>query len=283
MGLLNNLLICIRKTREQREFDDQIRKNGLKIAVEQCIKDINDTITSREIAIKFVLQELDFAHKENILPKEFISNSGFHPLEYKDALDKFKENESQLLNIQTIFDNFLKKIRDKEVANISIEILGQIMYRWKIGRYSSGEERVSKPIKEEIFAEQEKVIEEIEEPKPNRYSSNRVNELMEEYSDIIGDIIMGVENPEKESRMDTFKNHISQAGIEGESDHAIVLCCFYQHKEPYNALLPIKISEMNEVSLNFFRSIVKGFSKQGFSQEFLDYTEENREHVHLLT
>ena len=289
MGLVTKLFASISVTKEEREFNAQVRRDGLEIAINRCLQEINQTIPSKELAIKFVLQELDFAQKEEILPLNFIFNSGFHQLEYQDATGRFKESEEELLKIQTISDNFLKNIKnEKEIIYTLTKIIEAIMYRWEIGKYAParGEneekiEEINEP-KVENYEEKNVIIEEIEEPKPIEYDSDRVNHLMEEYSDIIGDIITGIANPKEESRIEEFKEHISKASLEGQSDHAVVLSCFYQHKEPYNTMLPIKASEMNSNSLSFLRSILKGFAKQGFSEPFLDYAEENQEEIYSL-
>jgi hypothetical protein len=304
MELFTYLIACIKATKEERRFNEELRKEGLKIAISRCAQEINKTIHSKEVAIKFVLQELDFAQKEEIFPKEFILNSGFHKLEYEDALNRFQESKVELFKIQTLFDDFLRKIKkEKEMVTVSINILEQIMQNWEIGKYSlaRGESEYMKPkispepieIPEEKIEipteniettppKEERVEKEIEEPKPIQYDSKRVNQLMEEYSDIIGDIIMGVTNPNEEHRIEEFKEHISRAGVEGESPHALVLGCFYEHKEPYNTQLPIKMSEMSGTSLKFFMSILEGFAKQGYSQPFLVYMEKYRDDFNLL-
>jgi hypothetical protein len=272
MGLLMDLLACIKATKEEREFNKQLRKDGLKIAIKQYIEEINKRIPSKEIAIKFVLQELDFAQKEDILPLEFILNSGFHQLEYKDALDRFQENKIELLQIQTILDNFLRRVKnEKEIADISIEIIEQTMQRWEIGKYSRArgkekEEEVETPIEKSV-----------KKPDIIEYDNNRINEIMEEYSDIIGDIIIGTKNPEEEIRIKAFKEHISKATLEGHNPYALVLNCFYEHPEP-----SIPISEMDDNALKFLRTILKGFSKQGFSESFLDYMDKYKEEINLL-
>ncbi len=290
MGLLNNLLACIWVTKEEREFNAQVRRDGLEIAVNRFLEEINENIPSKELAIKFLLQELDFAQKEEVLPIDFILNSGFHPLEYQDALNRFKENEAELVAIQRVSDNFLKNIKnEEEIVEISTKLIESIMYHWGVGKYAParGESDEYKDVVSQIeeveeHIEEEKIIEKIEEPKPIQYDSNRVNHLMEEYSDIIGDIITGTPNPKEERRVEEFKEHISKASLEGESDHAVVLGCFYEHKEPYNAHLPIKVKEMSDISVNFLRSILKGFEKQGFSETFLLYSEENRDEINRL-
>jgi hypothetical protein len=289
MRLVSKIFSSISVTKEEREFNAQVRKDGLEIAVNRCIQEINQAIPSKELAIKFVLQELDFAQKEEILPLNFILNSGFHQLEYQDALNRFKESESELIKIQTISDNFLKNIKnDKEIIYTLTKIIETIMDKWEIGKYAPAREE-SQEITEEISEpkveynkEEDIIIENIEEPKPIQYDSDRVNHLMEEYSDIIGDIITGTANPTEEKRIEEFKEHISSASIEGHSDHAVVLSCFYHHKEPYDTLLPIKTNQMSSNSLNFFKSILKGFAKQGFSEPFLEYEEENREDIYNL-
>ena len=285
MGLLTHLFSYIKEIKERDEFNKQLREDGLKIAIDRCIKEINKSIFSKEIAIKFVLQELDFAQKEKTLPPEFISGSGFHQLEYQDAINRFKEDASQLVTAQNLFDKLLRKIKnEEEMIKTSIDILEKTMLQWEIGKYSpartENQEQESKT-KENHQSDISK--EEIKEPKPIQYDSKRVNHLMEEYSDIIGDIITGRENSNEEERIKEFKEHISLASIEGHSHHAVVLSCFYKHKEPYKSKSPIKVSEMSEISLNFLRSILKGFSQQGFSQVFLKYAEENSKEIYDLT
>ena len=318
MDLLSNLFNCIWQTKEQREFNAKVREYGLKIAINDSLKAIHESISSKEIAIKFILQELDFANQENTLEQEFIKSSGFHPLEYENTLLRFKENEEELLKTQNIFDTLLKNmLNEEEITDTSITIIEGIMSKWEIGKYATAreeheiemevetviqkEEQKEEKIQEEIIespikveeantpepiVENEPVIEKFEEPKepqPIQYDSKRVNALMEEYSDIIGDIITGKANEKEEKRIKEFKEHISKASIEGESDHALVLSCFYEHEEPYNETLPIPATEMNGASLNFLQSILKGFEKQGFSEVFLDYAEENREVVYNIS
>ena len=304
MGLLTYLLTCIQATKEEREFNEQLRKSGLKIAVKECSDKINKMIPSPDIAIKFILQELDFSHKEDVFSQEFMLNSGFDKLEYEGALEMFQENKTQLLEIQTIFDNFLRKIKnEKEMISISMHILETVMYKWKIGKHSTEKQKKQKEKyrqqEEEKYKQQQEeekgTIEEEnkilyeqqiaqEPPKVlHQYSQKKVNALMEEYSDIIGDIIIGTNNLKEKSRIEEFKEHISRAGVEGKSSHAIVLSCFYEHKEPYNAQLPIPINQMDATSVKFFMSILKGFSKQGFSQSFLNYMDKYQEEFNLLT
>jgi len=294
MDLLSNLFNCIWQTKEQREFNAKVREYGLKIAINDSLKAIHESISSKEIAIKFILQELDFANKENTLEQKFIRSSGFHPLEYENTLLRFKENEEELLKTQNIFDTLLKNmLNEEEITNTSITIIEGIMSKWEIGKYAlareESEEKIEKEIEIPISPEplDEPIIEEVEEPiqtkKSIQYDSKRVNALMEEYSDIIGDIITGKANEKEEKRIKEFKEHISKASIEGESDHALVLSCFYEHEEPYNETLPIPATEMNGASLNFLQSILKGFEKQGFSEVFLDYAEENREVVYNIS
>ena len=173
-----------------------------------------------------------------------------------------EENEEA---IETIQEEEPKEEINQEITEAPIEI------------------EESPPPTPEPIEEEKPVIEKIEEPKepqPIYYDSQRVNALMEEYNDIIGDIITGKPNEKEKKRIEEFKEHISKASIEGVSDHAIVLSCFYEHKEPYKQTLPIKASEMNENSLKFLQNILKGFEQQGFSDAFLVYEKENREDIY---
>ena len=273
MERLFSLLTCFRTTKEEREFNKELRDKGLEIAIEQCLNKINQLISSEEIARKFILQELDFAQKEELLPQNFIINSGFNPVEYEGALEEFSENKEELLNLQILLENLLNKITQKEeIIYISIKVIDQVMKEWKIGKYKqiNDEKKIEKAVQEEIPSA---VI---------QYDVQKVNELMEEYSDIIGDIIMGTTTPNEEERTEDFKNHISQAGIEGKSPHALILSCFYEHKKPYNQQLPISINQLDETALSFLKSILKGFSSQGFSPAFITYKENHPHEIYNL-
>jgi hypothetical protein len=298
MERISNIINCIWQTTEQREFNEKVRQAGLKIAIENSLNEIHKNISSKEIAMKFILQELELAHQENTLPQEFISNSGFHPLEYENTLNRFKESETELLKPQNIFDTLLRNIqKEKDVTHASIKIIEDVMSKWQLGKYSkvkeekkkeiNTKEKINKEVEETVTTEtpitpqaknQEAKKEKI--PQPILYDNKRVNHLMEEYSDIIGDIITGNPNEKEAKRIEEFKKHISQASIEGESSHAIVLSCFYEHQEPYNAMLPIKATEMNQASLSFLQNILKGFAQQGFSDTFLAYEKENKEGIY---
>ena len=67
MDLLSNLFNCIWQTKEQREFNAKIRAYGLKTVLNHFLEEIHESISSKEMAIKFILQELDFANQENTL------------------------------------------------------------------------------------------------------------------------------------------------------------------------------------------------------------------------
>jgi hypothetical protein len=295
MGLLKNIFSSLRETKEERAFNEQLKKDGLSVAVARCTKEINEKIPSKELAIKFLLQELDFSRKEEAFPEEFIFNSGFHQLEYEGALDRFEESKEDLEKIQTLFDTFLEKIKnEKEMIDISITILDSVMREWKIGKYSLARVEEEEPSDDQESLEEstqkislearveEEQIEEMVTPLPLQYDTYRVNELMEEYSDIIGNIITGIDNSDEIERIEAFKGHISAAAQEGRSHYALVLSTFYEHGESYQRELPVSIGKMNDESLDFLMSILKRFAKKGFSQPFTSYMESHRDRVYSL-
>ena len=268
--ILNNILDCIKKTKKQREFEEKLQADGVRREIEKNFEVINATIISKELAIKFVLQELDMAQNSDTVSQNFVKNSGFQAVQYQDTLEKFKSNETELSMVEFIFSDFLENISNKKLmAETTIILIDKIMYHWKIGKYEIEKNSNEISIKEEEEREKEEVA-------PIVYDTQKINSLMEEYSDIIENIIKGQHNNKEQLRIQKFKEHMSIAGEAGNSI-ATVFCCFYKQEESLN--LPIPIEEMSEESIKFFIEILDTFYREGFSEPLMDYLEENHNTV----
>ncbi len=274
------------KTTKQQEFEEKLQIDGVRNLIDKTFETVNDTIFSKELAIKFVLQELDMAQHGDNISQNFVRNSGFQPIEYQGALEKFKKNENELAIIELVFSDFLENISNKRLlTETTITLLDKIMQHWKIGKYSI-EKPIQEPIKKslkiedmiekkELIKEKEKVIQE-NDFTPLVYNTQTVNHLMEEYSDIIKNIIRGQHNLKEQPRINEFKEHMSIAGDAG-NPIATVFCCFY--KQEKSSTLPIPITEMSEESIKFFIEILDTFYREGFSEPLMDYLEENNHEV----
>ena len=281
-----NILDCIGRTRKQREFEEKLQIDGVRNLIDTTFETVNDTILSQELAIKFVLQELDMAQHGDTISQNFVHNSGFEPSEYQGALEKFKENEHELAIIALVFSDFLEKISNKKLlTETTITLLDKIMKHWQIGKYATKEpiqEEINKSPKIEEVVEKKELIEEKEEViqendvTPLVYDSKTVHYLMEEYSDIIKNIIRGQHNRKEQPRIKEFKEHMSMAGEAG-NPMAVVFCCFY--KQEKSSTLPIPISKMSEESIKFFIEILDTFYREGFSEPLMDYLDKSNDEV----
>lgn len=121
-----------------------------------------------------------------------------------------------------------------------------------------------------------------EEPKVAMkiYTDEKVNELMEEYSHVIEDIITGNINPKHHEEIAIFQEEISKAAEEG-NNLASVFCAFFEPNTSYPNL-PFPIVYMNDKSKTFFLKILSTFEEKGFSESLEDYLDENRESVYAL-
>ncbi|CAA6812097.1 MAG: Unknown protein [uncultured Sulfurovum sp.] len=137
LNFFSAIIQCFRRTKEQRKFEEELYTRGLAKEQEIMIQHLNEIIVSKELAKKFVLQELDIASKGDASLQYFVNKSGFHVSEYLGALGKFQEDKEKIEMIQFVFLNFLNKISDDQrMHQTAMNILNGIMEHWKIGKYS---------------------------------------------------------------------------------------------------------------------------------------------------
>ena len=306
MSFFKNILDNLKKTAEQRAFEERLVREGIELEIESVTKQINQEITVKEIAETFVLQELMMIAEEGSSDSQyFVRESGFTLENYRDNFaNSLAKNSVDLNRIDQIFIPFLRKIYgEKLMIESSFKIIDNVMQSWKLGKYATQlsdslseasseayeieepksievEEKFEEELPQENFSEIDKLIdvaqnelhEEIDYPP---YTPERVNSLMEDYSDIIENIIRGEENEIDLSRVDEFKQHMERGQLEGDV-HAIVFCCFFNSKR---GLKPTPLAEMNVDSWVFFIQIVDTFSRLGFSKFFVDYLEKEEDSV----
>ncbi len=105
-------------------------------------KMFSEKLTSRELALQFVLEELDAARQGNEVSISFAENSGFEPSQYIGAMDKtsWEGDESTLEYIQLYFRKILLKIGDTDIiVRVSLSIVDSIMKGWRLGKYTEVE------------------------------------------------------------------------------------------------------------------------------------------------
>lgn len=329
LNFFSSTLQCLRRTREQRTFEEKLYVIGLEKEEAIMIEKINETIPSEELAVKFVLQELDVARQGDTFSQNFVQNSGFHKAEYLGALKKFEEDREALEEVQLLVVDFLNKIsNEKTMFKVSMAMLNGVMEHWEIGKYSEEgqlflqdelmkkelplekstpfklmlslkqikmfimeklvyaddkiqdlldayalyKEKKKVPVsslKEEDFKENEAIV------VVKIYTEEKVNELMEEYSHIIEEIITGKINSSNSEEVEMFQNHMSLAAKEG-NNLAFVFCAFFEGTTSF------PITHMDDKSKIFFIEILDTFQKKGFSKSLHTYLQKNGENVYSL-
>jgi hypothetical protein len=292
MNFFNFILNCFKRTDEQRAFEEQLFREAIKGENKKIFEEINSKIAFKEVAEYFVIQELLIAGDGSRYGQRLVQESGFDLAGYNQDLDQQERDRLNMDAIDNIFIGYLNKIFDEKLMiESSFEIIHWVMERWSLGKYGVKRQEMTK---EELLvvqtlideAEKEAIYEAIKEPLAQPisevkhmlkidYTTAKVNELMEEYGDIIESLISGIENPIDMSKISLFKEHMTLATL-AKNSHAIVLCCFFKTGE---ASLPVAIREMDKTSLIFFLQILDGFSQRGFSQSLIEYLEREEDTV----
>ena len=138
INLFKPISQCFKRTKEQKLFEERLYREGLEKEIKKVIQTINtETIRSKDIALKFMLQELDILRKGDIVSQRFVERSGFHLAEYLGTAQKFEEDRAEIKQVQDILLNFLDQISDEKIMLQSAKtILNGVMEYWGIGKYS---------------------------------------------------------------------------------------------------------------------------------------------------
>ncbi len=124
------------------EMIKTIEKYGVDYTAQMLAEYINQKILSEDIAIQFVLEELEAASQGNDIAKLFAQNSGFDEDDYKDAMNNSFEEvdgengpQQEILNLCMMLypnQNLMTELRIRTVDNI--------MKDWKLGKYAAVDE-----------------------------------------------------------------------------------------------------------------------------------------------
>ena len=124
---------------KKSNFEKQLEIDGTEYTGKRVAKIINKHIASENMAMQFILEELDAASQGNRHSKEFVNNSGISSLMYKGAMNKstWKGNENELEQCQLLFRTILIDIGDRELmTEVCTSAVDEIMRIWSLGKYS---------------------------------------------------------------------------------------------------------------------------------------------------
>jgi hypothetical protein len=140
MGFFSSFFGKEERSQEDINFENHVRRDGAQYAGKRLADIINEKITSKELAVQFILEELDAARQGNAFAKNFVNNSGFEPSQYMGAMKKtiWDGDPSKLEELQLFYRVFLVKIADIDLmVELSTVIVDNIMQIWKLGKYKN--------------------------------------------------------------------------------------------------------------------------------------------------
>jgi len=129
-----------KSSKEDIDFEKQVKKDGVQYAGKRIAEEVNEKISSKELARQFVLEELDSARQGNTLAQNFVKNSGFKSFEYVGASNrtKWEGEESDLEHLQLFFRLFISKVKETNLMiELSLVVVDEIMRMWELGKYKS--------------------------------------------------------------------------------------------------------------------------------------------------
>lgn len=321
LNLFSSIFQCLKRSQEQRDFEQQLYLDGLQKQTNLIIQKINAMLDSKELATKFLLQELDVARQGDQLSQAFVSKSGFHPAQYLGALKKVEEEQEALEKIQGILLSFLNKISNQNLlSQTAMSILDGVMQHWLIGKYSpegqlfvnetesTAEPREQKKL--EFSAVKNLVMDKLYDADAriqtllDRFTKSKEKPLTpkEEVSET-QEKVRSYSQEDVHELMEEY-SHVIEDIITGQinpdnieailhfqqeismaaqegNNLASVFCAFFTPKASFTTL-PLPIIDLNDKSKTFFIQILSTFEEKGFSKSLDKYLEENRESVYAL-
>lgn len=115
-----------------------IKELGLDKTAELLSEYINQKIISEDIAIQFILEELEAASQGNQNARLFASTSGFDEDDYKGAMyNSFEEVDGENGPQQEILNMCMRLYPNQELmTELRIKTVDHIMKIWELGKYA---------------------------------------------------------------------------------------------------------------------------------------------------
>lgn len=117
---------------------ETIENLGIDKTAELLAEYVNQKILSEDVAIQFVLEEIEAASQGNELARIFAENSGFDEDDYIDAMNNsFEEVDGENGPQQEILTLCMMLYPNQDLmAELRIKTVDNIMKHWKLGKYA---------------------------------------------------------------------------------------------------------------------------------------------------
>ena len=117
-------------------FEDEIREHGVDSAALWASQEVMKRINSYDVALQFVLEEIEGASSGNATSINFAKNSGFSKSEYKGAMRNSFDEVDGAEGPQNCLLNIVFQIKDIDLmVRLKIATVDKIMQEWRLGKY----------------------------------------------------------------------------------------------------------------------------------------------------
>lgn len=126
--------------KKKTQLEQLIEKDGLDHASRRMAEIINEKIGSHDVALQFVLEELDAARQGNSQALHFVQSSGFEPHEYIQAMNNSFEEVDGAKGPQMFLNNLMMSqlMHNRDLmTSFRIAVTDKIMQMWSLGKYQN--------------------------------------------------------------------------------------------------------------------------------------------------
>ena len=123
-------------SKKKSAFEQQVISDGIEHASTRVAQEVLTKIGSYEVALQFVLEEIDAASQGNKIAVDFVKNSGFSEGEYKGAMSNSFDEVDGPEGPQLFLLHFITQMSDIDLmVSLRVASVDKIMQTWKLGRY----------------------------------------------------------------------------------------------------------------------------------------------------
>lgn len=161
------------------DFNSDINSNDVNDIVMNIAQGVNSRISSKKIALQFVLEELDAARQGNEEAVQFVKNSGFSASEYEGAMkNSFEEVDGPNGPQQYLLSAVMQYSSNMDfMVNLRLQVVKNVMNTWELDVPQKEE------VNEEFIEKQNEIISKLSslsestEVKTCRMSITPINEI----------------------------------------------------------------------------------------------------------
>jgi hypothetical protein len=156
--LFKNVIDTVHFEQNSYAHNSDVKKNGEYDIVKNISQGVNSRIGSKDIALQFVLEELDAARQGNEEAIQFVNNSGFSPSEYEGAMqNSFEEVDGPKGPQQFLLSSVMQYSSDMDfLVNLRLQIVENVINKWELT--SNSDESQKEEMSEESIKKQDEVI-----------------------------------------------------------------------------------------------------------------------------